>query len=106
MRQRLKGMFVRLTASRLSALDDHSASRFRGRIGQVVAHTPKASHACVEFPPDGERRPERLDRVPLEFLEVVVLEADDALESPPAPCPAQAFSSSAHIQQSSRSTRT
>jgi hypothetical protein len=106
MRQRLKGMFVRLTAARLFQLDSESASRYRGRIGQVVEHTARASHACIEFPPDGDRRPERLDRVPLEFLEVAVLAEADITEPPPAPCPAHAFANSAHIQQSSRSTRT
>lgn len=72
-------MLVSFTAERLGALDDTSARQFRGRVGQVLTPAPKGTHVRVEFPADGTRRPLRLERVPLEFVEIVQDKpADDA----------------------------
>jgi hypothetical protein len=78
------GISVSFTARRLGELDERSARRFRNRVGQVVAQTPKAIHVSVEFPADGERRPERLEKVPVEYLELVgPLPANTQAGSPP-----------------------
>jgi hypothetical protein len=96
-----KNISVIFTAARLSALDDRSAGRFRGRVGQVIAHESTGKHVSVEFPLDGERRPERLERVPLEYLEVV-----HAHSGAPAPSPAHSpHANTARTQHSARSKR-
>jgi hypothetical protein len=64
-------MLVSFTAERLRALDDASAMHFRGRVGHILTPARKGPHVRVEFPADGARRPIRLERVPLEFLEIV-----------------------------------
>lgn len=101
MSQIRKKVSVTFTAARLSALDDRSASRFRGRVGQVIAHEPTGKHVSVEFPVDGERRPERLERVPLEYLEVVQAHSGVA-----APSPAHSpHANTARMQHSARFKR-
>jgi len=105
MSQVRKKISVIFTAARLSALDDRSASRFRGRVGQVIAYEAKGKHVSVEFPLDGERRPERLERVPLEYLEVV--HAPSSAPAPsPAPSPAHSpHANTARMQHSARFKR-
>jgi hypothetical protein len=86
------GLSVSFTARRLSELDERSARRFRNRVGLVVAQTSRATHVSVEFPADGERRPERLEKVPVEYLELVVpvYASPPAASPPPFPaCPGQ-----------------
>jgi len=66
-----KAILVSFTAERLQALDDRSARQYRDRTGILLTDTSKGNHVCVEFPPDGERKPVRLERVPREYLRVV-----------------------------------
>lgn len=74
---------VSFTSERLRALDDTSMKQFQGRVGQVLTTVPTDAHVCVEFPADGTRRPVRLERVSLEFLQVVPQDnpADSASEN-------------------------
>lgn len=71
MNQLKTGTQVCFTAARIAQLDDASARQYRGRTGDVVEFRKGARHVTVEFGPDGQRRPVRLQAVLIEYLEIV-----------------------------------